>query len=233
MRVSIIIPAYHEAESLTKVLQRLQEFVTLEFECFVVIDNVDDPSQTFVKKISEVDNRFEVILNNVSPGPPGALKSGFARASGQTIVVLSADGSEDVSQISTMVFLVERSASIVAASRFMQGGKLIGSPFLKGVLSRTASLMLHLFCRIGTRDSTNNFKAYSREFIDSVNIESYQGFEVALELVAKAHRNKNIIVEIPTIWIERKQGVSKFELYNALIPYLRWFIYTFTGKKLF
>lgn len=233
MRISIIIPAYHEAESLTKVLQRLQEFVTLEFECFIVIDHISDPSQTFVSRISEVDDRFQVILNDVAPGPSGALKTGFARATGRTIVVLSADGSEDVSQISTMVYLIERGASIVAASRFMQGGRLIGSPFIKGALSRLASQALHIFLRIGTKDSTNNFKAYSKEFIDSINIESYQGFEVALELVAKAHRSRNTIAEIPTIWIERKEGVSKFEVYNALIPYLRWFVYAFVGKKMF
>jgi dolichol-phosphate mannosyltransferase len=233
MRTSLIIPAYHEAESLTKVLERLQEFVTLEFECFIVIDHLGDPSQLFAKDICELDNRFTVILNDVAPGPSGALKTGFAKATGRTIVVLSADGSEDVSQISNMVYLVERGASIVAASRFMQGGRLIGSPFVKGALSKLASLLLHLFLRIGTKDSTNNFKAYSKEFIDSITIESYQGFEIALELVAKAHRSKNTIAEIPTIWIERKEGVSKFEVYNALIPYLRWFVYAFVGKKLF
>ena len=233
MRISIIIPAYHEADSLTKVLQRLQEFVSLEFECFIVIDHLDDPSQFFVKDICELDNRFQIVLNDVAPGPSGALKTGFARATGRTIVVLSADGSEDVSQISNMVYLVERGASIVAASRFMQGGRLIGSPFIKGALSKLASLLLHLFLRVGTRDSTNNFKAYSKEFIDSITIESYQGFEVALELVAKAHRSRSTIAEIPTIWIERKEGVSKFEVYNALVPYLRWFFYAFVGKKLF
>lgn len=132
-----------------------------------------------------------------------------------------------------MVYLVERGASIVAASRFMQGGRLIGSPFIKGFLSKLASLILHIFLRIGTRDSTNNFKAYSKEFLDTVTIESYQGFEVALELVAKAHRRRDTIAEIPTIWIERKEGVSKFEVYNAFIPYLRWFVYAFVGKKLF
>ena len=233
MRISIIIPAYHEADSLTKVLQRLQEFVALEFECFIVIDHLNDPSQFFVKDICELDNRFQIVLNDVAPGPSGALKTGFARATGRTIVVLSADGSEDVSQISNMVYLVERGASIVAASRFMQGGRLIGSPFIKGALSKLASLLLHLFLRVGTRDSTNNFKAYSKEFIDSITIESYQGFEVALELVAKAHRSRSTIAEIPSIWIERKEGVSKFEVYNALVPYLRWFFYAFVGKKLF
>jgi glycosyltransferase involved in cell wall biosynthesis len=198
-----------------------------------VIDDESDPSQSFVKVASDFDNRFQVILNDVAPGPSGALKTGFNRATGRTIVVLSADGSEDVSQIAPMVYLIERGASIVSASRFMQGGRLIGSPFIKGALSRIASQILHIFLRIGTKDSTNNFKAYSKEFIDSITIESYQGFEVALELVAKAHRSRSTIAEIPTIWIERKEGVSKFEVYNALIPYLRWFVFAFVGKKLF
>ena len=233
MRISIIIPAHHEADSLSKVLRRLQEFITIEFECLIVIDHEDDPSKFFVSDIVQVDSRFQVILNNISAGPSGALKTGFTRATGNTIVVISADGSEDVSQIPMMVYLIERGASIVAASRFMDGGQLIGSPFIKGILSRTASLALHLLLRIGTKDSTNNFKAYSKEFLDSIIIESNQGFEVALELVAKAYRNKNTIAEIPTIWMERKEGVSKFEVYNSLVPYLRWFVFAFFGRKLF
>lgn len=140
-------------------------------------------------------------------------------------MVTSADGSDDASQIPELVMLVERGVDIASASRYMHGGKLINSPFLKGFLSRLAGLSLHHLRRIGTRDATNNFKAYSADFLNSIDIESIYGFEIGLELVAKARRAKRPIAEIPTIWIERNSGISKFPLLRSLPRYLKWYFY--------
>ncbi len=68
----------------------------------------------------------------------------------------------------------------------MRGGRQVGGPPLKRLLSRTAGLTLHWFAGVPTHDPTNNFKLYSRRFLDSVTIESTAGFELALELTVKA-----------------------------------------------
>ena len=83
---------------------------------------------------------------------------------------------------------------------------------------------------VGTHDSTNSFKAYSKSFITEVEIESDKGFEVGIELVAKAHRNRRMIAEVPTIWIDRSIGESNFQLRRWLPQYLRWFFYAFGPK---
>ena len=153
------------------------------------------------------------------------MKSGIVAAAGEVIVIVSAEGSDDASQIDEMVRLVERGVTIASASRYMQGGRLVNSPFLKGMFSRLAGLSLHYLKRIGTRDATNNFKAYSNRFLGSVTIESEFGFEVGFELTVKASRKGLPIAEIPTIWIERDSGKSNFKLWASLPKYLRWYFY--------
>jgi hypothetical protein len=98
-------------------------------------------------------------------------------------------------------------------------------------LSRLAGISLQLLARVGTRDATNSFKAYSTDFVRSVGIDSDAGFEVGLELVAKARRLRLPVAEIPTIWLERTSGHSNFNLRKWLPHYLRWYLYAF-GPKL-
>ena len=85
-----------------------------------------------------------------------------------------------------MVALARDGADVVSASRYMRGGHQIGGPPLKRLMSRTAGLTLHWFAGVPTHDPTNNFKLYSRRFLDTVTIESTAGFELALELTVKA-----------------------------------------------
>ena len=87
---------------------------------------------------------------------------------------------------------------------------------MKGLLSRTAGLRrLQLLARIGTRDATNSFKAYSTDFVRAVGIDSRAGFEIGIELTAKARRMRMPVAEIPTIWLDRQAGVSNFKVANG------------------
>ena len=71
------------------------------------------------------------------------------------------------------------------------------------MLSRLAGLSLHWFARVGTRDATNSFKAYNAAFVREVGIESDAGFELGIEMVAKARRRRLPVAEVPTIWLDR------------------------------
>jgi dolichol-phosphate mannosyltransferase len=84
---------------------------------------------------------------------------------------------------------------------------------------------------VGTRDATNSFKAYSTDFVRQVGIDSRAGFEIGLELTAKARRLGLPVAEIPTIWLERQAGVSNFKLAAWIPKYLRWYRLAF-GRRL-
>jgi dolichol-phosphate mannosyltransferase len=222
--LSIVIPAYNEADYILITLNKIKELVAIDFECLVVVDNSNDSTIPFVSLFSNSDQRFKVVLNDLGKGPAMAIKKGIDCSLGDYIAIVSGDGSDDVSQIDELVRLVERGVSIAVASRHVRGGQLVGSPFIKGQLSKLAGLSLFYFARIGTRDATNNFKVYEKTFLDSIEIESLHGFELGLELVSKANSKKLRIAEIPTIWVERSEGESNFPLLKAIPRYLRWYI---------
>lgn len=230
-RCSIVIPAREEGLGITSVLDRIKEAVLIDFECLIVIDSSTDSTHDPVLGYSAVDSRFRILVNNQSLGPAAAIKHGVKNALSNVIVVTMADGSDDPTDIPELVRLVERGVVIAAASRYMPGGQQVGAPFTKSLLSRTAGKTLNLFRRVGTSDSTNSFKAYNSSFLNDVSIESLHGFEIAIELVAKAKRYRLPVAEVPTIWLERSYGKSSFKMWRWLPRYLKWYLYAFGTKK--
>jgi dolichol-phosphate mannosyltransferase len=229
-RVSIIVTAYNEGSRIVPYLDRLLESVKLPCEVLVVFDSPDDSTSAWVEKYAREDSRVVPTLNTYGPGPARAIRFGFAQAQADVVVVTMADGCDDPMQIDPLVRLVERGVVVAAASRYMRGGQQIGGPLLKSTLSRVAGLSLHMFARVGTRDATNSFKAYSATFVREVGIESDHGFEVGIELVAKARRHRLRVAELPTIWLERSLGQSHFQLTRWTARYLRWYLYAFGPK---
>ena len=123
-----------------------------------------------------------------------------------------ADGSDDPRQIDALARLVERGVVIAAASRYSGGGQQVGGPMLKSLMSRSAGRSLATLARVGTRDATNSFKAYSTDFVREVGIHSRSAFEIGLELTAKARRLRRPVAELSTIWLESHVGESSFDL---------------------
>jgi hypothetical protein len=167
------------------------------------------------------DASVRVMVNDWGRGPAWAIRYGINAAAAPVVVVTMADGCDDPRQIDELTRLVERGVVVAAASRYMPGGQQVGGPLLKRTLSRTAGRTLYWLARIGTRDATNSFKAYSRDFVETVGIESTEGFEIGLELTAKARRARQPVAEIPTIWLDRTAGESRFRLARWIPKYWR------------
>jgi glycosyltransferase involved in cell wall biosynthesis len=227
----VIIPAYHEDEQVTGVLARLLESVRLPCEVLVVVDSPDDPTGAVVSRYAHSEPRLRLLVNSYGPGPANAIRYGIDAATAPVAVVTMADGCDDSRQIDALTRLVERGVAVAAASRYMAGGQQVGGPFLKGLTSRVAGRSLHLLARVGTRDATNSFKAYATDFIKAVGIDSRDGFEIGIELTAKARRLRRPVAEIPTIWLDRQAGVSNFRVLGWIPKYLRWYCFAF-GPRL-
>ena len=186
--LSIVIPVYDEGEAIMPCLDRILAGVEQPCEVLVVYDDPGDSTVPFLEQYSEKDPRVLPVLNGYGRGPARAIRCGIEQSRAPVAVVTMADGSDDPEQIDELCKLVERGVVIAAASRYMSGGQQIGGPALKSALSRLAGLSLYWFARVGTRDATNSFKAYSTDFVRDVGIESDTGFEIGIELVAKARR---------------------------------------------
>jgi dolichol-phosphate mannosyltransferase len=230
-RVSVVIPAYNEGGNILPVLDRLLEAVKMPCEVLIVVDFPDDSTISAVEAYSRRQPAVRTVVNDLGRGPAFAIRYGIQVANASVVVVTMADGCDDPRQVEELTRLVERGVVVAAASRYMPGGQQVGGPIIKRLMSRGAGRSLYVFARIGTRDATNSFKAYSRDFVNSVGIESQDGFEIGLELTAKARRLRLPVAEIPTIWLDRPAGVSNFKVTKWLPKYLRWYRFAF-GPRL-
>lgn len=230
-RVSIVMPAYNETETLIPSLERLADAVTLDHEILIVVDSSEDLTIAAFETRSSDFPTARIVVQTYGRGPANAIRYGFDTAAAPVVVVTMADGSDDVRIIDDLVRLVDRGCVIASASRYMPGGAQIGGPRLKKLMSQGAGRSLHWLAGVSTRDATNSFKAYSTEFVRSVGIDSRNGFEIAIELVAKARRLRLPIAEIPTIWLDRDAGVSNFQIRKWLPEYLAWYRFAY-GRPL-
>jgi hypothetical protein len=157
----------------------------------------------------------------------GAVTTGFAASTAPFVLMFPADDHVNAPMLDRMVALARGGCDIVCASRFMPGAAMIGCPWLKAALVRSANFTLHHVARLPTTDASNGFRMFSRRAIDRIAIESEVGFCYSIELLVKAHRLGWRIAEVPVTWIERQSGESRFRVLKWLPAYLRWYAYAF------
>lgn len=228
--VSIIVPVYNEGPAVEPVLRGLAKAVTTPHEILVVYDFDEDTTVPVIVALASEMPTLRGLRNGIGRGVLNAMRAGITASSGRYIVISMADGSDEPERIDEMVRRAEAGADVVAASRYMPGGRQIGGPKLKGLLSRMAGLSLHHVAGVPTHDPTNNFKLYARGFLDDVTIESEAGFELALELTVKATIAGRWVAEIPATWRDRTAGKSNFQLRRWLPHYLRWYLVAMRGQ---
>jgi dolichol-phosphate mannosyltransferase len=229
-RVSIVVPAYNEGEHVIPVLDRLFESVRLPCELLLVVDFAEDTTVPVAHAYEDKEPRLKTLISTYGRGPANAIRFGIDHAAAPVTVVTMADGCDDARQIDELVRLVERGVTVAAASRYMPGGQQVGGPVLKAAMSRMAGRSLRWFAHVGTRDATNSFKAYATEFVREVGIDSRDGFEIGIELTAKAKRMRRPVAEIPTIWLDRQAGVSNFKVAKWVPSYVRWYRFAFGAE---
>lgn len=228
--LAILLPVFNEGDAVEPVVRALTASVRTPHEVVVVYDFDEDSTVPVVRRIMSDLPNVRGLKNGLGPGVLNAMKAGIAGTNAPYVLISMADGSDDPGVVDKMVALAKQGADVVAASRYMKGGRQIGGPILKRLLSRVAGLTLHWLARVPTHDPTNNFKLYSRAFLDSTTIESRAGFELALELTVKAALAGRTIVELPTTWRDRTAGKSNFKLRKWLPHYLHWYRVAFLRR---
>ena len=228
--LAIVLPVYNEGEAVEPVLRALSVGVTTSHELVVVYDFDGDTTVPVVERLSEEIAGLRALRNDLGRGVLNAMKAGITGTTAPYVLISMADGSDEPTVVDQMVSRARDGADIVAASRYMRGGRQIGGPPFKRLLSRVAGLTLHWFAGVPTHDPTNNFKLYRRSFLEVTPIESTAGFELALELTVKATLAGRRIAEVPTTWRDRTSGQSNFKLRKWLPHYLHWYRVAFAGR---
>jgi dolichol-phosphate mannosyltransferase len=158
-RLSVVIPARDEGELICDVLDRLFETVRMSCEVLVVVDSADDCTCGVVESYAEKEPRLACLVSSYGGGPAQAIRYGLDAARAPVLAVMMAEGSDDAGQVDGLARLVERGAAVAAASRYMAGGRQVGGPRLKRLLSHAAGRSLQLLAWPGPAPATRRTRS--------------------------------------------------------------------------
>ncbi len=208
----------------------LEDALDIEHEIIVVNDHSSDRTADILVALSQKIAAVKFTENKRQPGFANALKTGFEMSAGQYVVCVMADLCDDPATIIKMADKIDEGFDIVCGSRYMSGGQKLGGPKFKTFFSKVFGLSLFFLIGIPTRDIANSFKMYRREVLEAIKIDS-KGFEISAELPLKAFFCGHKITEVPTTWVDRKSGRSKFNAIKQGSGYLRLYLWA-VGRKL-
>jgi dolichol-phosphate mannosyltransferase len=232
-RLDIVIPVYNEGANIVRTLSALARDVKTPNRILICYDREDDDTLPAIKNNHESFNNLTTeLVRNRGRGAHGAVLTGFSTSDAPFVLVFPADDNYNTTIIDAMVAEAAKGCDIVCASRFMAGGGMVGCPWLKAILLRTANFTLYHIACIPTHDASNGFRLFSRRALDEIAIESDSGFCYSIELLVKCHRLGWRIGEVPARWFERAHGASRFQVIKWLPAYLRWYIYAFATTYL-
>ena len=222
MKISVVIPAHNEKGNLRELIEQLVVSPIPEeskIEIVLVDDNSSDGTGTIVDSLENEYEFIRVIHRKGKPGFGLALREGFKAATGDIIIPFMADFSDDFNDIPKLLQKISEGYDVAFGSRFINGGQIEDYPFLKLLCNRAFNIFVRTIFKFEIRDVTNAFKAYKKEVLQQINIES-TGFEICAEIPIKAYINSYKMVEVPTTWSGRKRGIAKFSYGKMGWPYL-------------
>jgi glycosyltransferase involved in cell wall biosynthesis len=231
-RYSFVVPVFNEGANIGAFCRTARAQLPEGYELIIAYDfDGDDTLPALAALPTEAKPRtIRLVKNELGKGVRYAIEAGMRAARAPVVFVSMADLSDDFAKVPEMLDRAARGAAVVCASRYARGGKQVGGPVVKGLLSRSAGLSLHWLAGLPTSDPTNSFKAYRRDFLQRTPIESTAGFSLGLELTVKAHFAGERVEEVPATWTDRVAGESRFKLAKWLPHYMQWYLWAFRQR---
>lgn len=201
MKLSIIIPAYNEVNTIVQVLERVSS-VEQDKEIIVVDDRSTDGTRDILEKMEGPG--LKIIYHERNMGKGAAIRTGMRHATGDAVIIQDADLEYDPTECTVLLDAMVRSgAAVVYGSRFKGGGEFL----LKSrIANRFLTVLTNLLFGCSLTDMETCYKLMRIEVARSIDIRS-NGFEVEPEMTAKILKQGNTIVEVPIRY--RGRGASE------------------------
>jgi dolichol-phosphate mannosyltransferase len=235
VKLSVVIPAHDEAGSIATTLAGLTaalEQEGVEHELLVVDDASSDGTGEIVRALGVADPRIRCLRSPNAPGFGFAVRAGLDAFTGDAVAIVMADGSDAPDDVIRYHRLLEEGYDCVFGSRFLPGSRVTGYPRLKLLVNRLVNLGIRVLFRHGYNDTTNAFKAYRREAIETAQPLLSNHFNLTVELPLKAIVRGHSYAVVPIAWTNRKAGASKLSLEEMGSRYLYALLVVFLERHL-
>lgn len=234
MKLSIVIPAYNEEDSIGETIDSLEKAlseISINHETIIVNDNSKDNT---AKVLEELSKKYDSVRYVTNPGPNGfgnAIRYGLDRFDGDCVAIMMADLSDSpYDLIKFYTTMMEGNYDCVFGSRWSAGGKVIDYPWTKKVINRIANRIIRIVMNIKYNDTTNAFKLYKKEVIKGVKPLLSPHFNLTIEIPLKAIIRGYTYTVIPNSWTNRQYGESKLKIKEMGSRYFFILMYCFIEK---
>jgi dolichol-phosphate mannosyltransferase len=231
--LSVVIPARDEEGCIAATVEHLHLELSLNdvpHEILVVDDGSTDQTWNILQELHAHNSSVRPIKNEGLHGFGRAIVKGIESASGDAVVIMMADESDDGRDVVRYWKLLNEGWDCVFGSRFMKGGGVIDYPWLKLRINRLANLFIRLLFKMPLNDTTNAFKAYRKTTLDGCRPFLSPHFNLTVELPLKAVVRGYTWTVVPITWRNRRSGVPKLKLKEMGSRYLFIVAYVWLEK---
>jgi dolichol-phosphate mannosyltransferase len=215
MKLSVVIPAHNEegsiAETVQAVTSRLRE-EGIDYEIVCVDDGSTDATASILSSLAEHDPDIRYVRSPYRNGFGLATRAGLEVFSGDAVAIMMADLSDSPDDLVAYYRLLQAGYDCAFGSRFLPGSVVSDYPRAKLAINRIVNLSIRLLFGHGYNDTTNAFKAYRRNVIETVQPLLSHHFNLTVELPLKAIVRGHSYVITPISWTNRRAGESKLHL---------------------
>jgi len=215
MKLSVVIPAYNEAESIGETLRTLYATLLAEQINHEIVVTNDNSKDDTLGQLQALSLEIPTLRYYTNPGPNGfgyAVRYGLERYQGDCVAVMMADLSDDPADLVRFYRKLLEGYDCVFGSRWGRGGRVVDYPAHKKLLNRVANTLVKLVFRLRYNDCTNAFKLYRRHTMEGLKPFLSPHFNLTLELPLKAIVRGYSYAVLPNSWTNRKYGESKLKI---------------------
>jgi dolichol-phosphate mannosyltransferase len=213
--LSVVVPARDEEGCICSTLEHLHVELRVNgipHEIVVVDDGSTDRTWELLAGLRARIPTLRPVQNTGPHGFGRAIICGLDQMSGDAVVIMMADESDDCRDVVRYWHELGRGYDCVFGSRFSKGGGVRDYPFVKLALNRLANLFVKILFGIKLNDTTNAFKAYRREVIDGCRPLIAPHFNLTVELPLKAIVRGYSWSVVPVTWRNRRTGLAKLRI---------------------
>ena len=223
LKLSIVIPVYNERETLETVVAKVNA-VDYEKEIILIDDYSTDGTREILKDYENKEN-FQVLYHNRNQGKGAALRTGFAKVSGDIIIIQDADLEYNPSDYGILIEpILDGRADVVYGSRFLGGPHRVLF-FWHYVGNMVLTTWSNMFTNVNLTDMETGYKVFTKEVNESLALKCNRfGFEP--EFTAKVAKNKFRIYEVPISYNGRDYSEGKKITWKDGVAAI-WYIFKF------
>jgi len=204
----------------------------IPFEIIVVDDNSVDRTRLVARELAAKRAEIRVLTRTGLPGFGRAIRAGLSTASGDVVVIVMADRSDDPRDVVRYYRTLEEGYDCVFGSRFRRGSIVENYPPMKWLANRIVNKAIQVLFWTRFNDLTNSFKGFRREVLLECGPFSASHFNITIELSLSALIRRYRIAEIPVNWYGRTWGASNLRLTEMGRRYLSVLLRMFFEKLL-